>query len=58
MKNGVMVDTVTVVCDTVKDLPKAQASWDMGSIAWILDTGDFYGLNSSGEWICQTGGSK
>jgi len=54
VKDGIAVDTVTVVCDTAKDLPRAQASWDMGSIAWVLETGDFYGLNSSGNWVLQT----
>ena len=26
-----------------------------GSVAWDISSGDFYGLNSSGEWINQNG---
>ena len=29
-----------------------------GSIAWDISTGDFYGLDSSGEWIKQGQGGE
>lgn len=28
----------------------------MGSVAWDISTGDFYGLTSTGEWVLQNGG--
>ncbi|MBR1529548.1 MAG: hypothetical protein IJ642_09665 [Oscillospiraceae bacterium] len=42
-------------CDTPADLPQPRAGWLMGSIAHVISTGDFYELNSSGEWVNQTG---
>lgn len=29
-----------------------------GSIAWVIGDGEFYGMNSEGQWINQTGGSS
>lgn len=32
-----------------------------GSIAWVISTGEFYGMTSSGDWVNQTvsgGGSN
>lgn len=44
-------------CDTASDLPTVDGLEGcvlaMGSIAWDISTGDFYGLNSSGSWIKQ-----
>ncbi len=28
-----------------------------GSIAWVIGTGEFYGMTAGGEWVNQTGGS-
>ena len=48
--------------DTAEELPAADALAGrilaQGSLAWDISTGDFYGLNSSGEWINQTGGDE
>lgn len=49
-----------IECDTAADLPGIDdypgKRLSMGSVAWDISTGDFYGLNSSGEWINQTTG--
>ena len=29
-----------------------------GSIAWVIGTGEFYGMTSEGSWVNQTGGSS
>lgn len=55
-----------MVCDSVEDLPAADdisgCILDMGSIAYIIATGDIYVINSSGEWNnsngSASGGSK
>lgn len=43
-----------IFCDTDTDLPTADAidgcRLDMGSIAYVIATGDMYVLNSGGEW--------
>ena len=48
-------------CDGSSDLPVAGdfsgRTLAMGSVAWVIGTGEFYGLNSSGEWILQNGGT-
>lgn len=28
-----------------------------GSIAWVIGTGEFYGMTAAGNWVNQTGGS-
>jgi len=45
-------------CDTPADLPVPHTDWLMGCIAHVISTGDFYALNSSGEWVNQTGDSE
>ena len=60
---GRSVERLELALDTSADLPGTQngevvASGRVatqGSIAWDISTGDFYGLNSSGEWINQNG---
>jgi hypothetical protein len=46
-------------CDTSSDLPAVDGLSGrilaQGSIAWDIATGDFYGLNSSGTWVNQSG---
>lgn len=46
-------------CDTVSDLPSVNDIdgfiLDMGSIAYVIDTGDLYVLNSNGDWINSSG---
>ena len=44
---------VEVRCDAAADLPTAAANWLPGSIAWVVATGDFYGLTSDGTWVKQ-----
>lgn len=53
--DGTSRTVVEVRCDTEADLPVASASWLPGSIAWVISTGAFYGLDSSGSWIKQEG---
>ena len=53
-ENGISKFIVEIDCDVPTDLPQAQTCWLMGSIAHIISTGDFYELNSSGEWVNQT----
>lgn len=53
---------IEVDCDTASDLPTVYELdgrvIGQGSIAWDISTGDFYGLNSSGVWIKQTGSEE
>lgn len=48
--------------DTVDELPEISdfsgRILAMGSVAWVIGTGDFYGLNSSGAWVNQTTGEE
>ena len=59
--NGVEISVVRaeIDCDTAADIPAYNAvpgkKLAIGSIAWDISTGDFYGLDSSGEWIKQGG---
>ena len=44
-------------CDTVSDLPQSEyyegTEIAQGSIAWIIEAGEFYGYSSSGNWVKQ-----
>ena len=51
--NEVSQVIVEIRCDTAADLPTAAANWLPGSLAWVIATGDFYGLSSSGTWVKQ-----
>ncbi len=53
-ENGICIFIVELDCDTPSDLPTVQNNWEMGSIAHVISTGDFYSLNSSGIWVNQT----
>lgn len=48
-----------IVCDSSSDLPEVNAVSGrllaIGSIAWCVDTGAFYGLSSEGTWYNQDG---
>lgn len=44
---------VDVWADSSTDIPTAKESWACGSIAFAIDTGVFYVLNSSGVWVNQ-----
>ena len=58
--NSKSVVLAEICVDTAEELPNADGITGrilvQGSLAWDISTGDFYGLNSSGEWINQTGG--
>jgi len=54
-ENGQSRYIAEIDCDTPADLPEPETRWLMGSIAHVISTGDFYELNSSGEWVNQTG---
>ena len=60
--NGKSVVLAEICVDTAEELPNADGITGrllvQGSLAWDISTGDFYGLNSSGEWINQTGGDE
>jgi hypothetical protein len=48
-----------IICDSASDLPNADSidgiELSVGSIAWAIDTGAFYGLSSEGTWYNQDG---
>ena len=47
-----------LMIDSASELPSQEYAGyvlDMGSIAWDISTGDFYGLNSAGTWYKQDG---
>lgn len=48
-----------IICDSASDLPAADSidgmELSVGSIAWAIDTGAFYGLSSEGTWYNQDG---
>ena len=50
---------VEIDIDSAEDLPAVDElsgrKLYMGSIAWDISTGDFYGLNSAGTWYKQDG---
>lgn len=58
--SGRAVVLADVEMDSAADLPGADdfdgRTLAKGSIAHDIATGDFYSLNSSGDWINQTGG--
>jgi hypothetical protein len=52
---GLYAERVTIAADTVNDLTTAtkKTKFLPYSIAWIINSGDIYALNSSDEWILQ-----
>lgn len=52
-EDGTSKQIVEIRCDAAADLPTPGANWELGSIAWVVGTGDFYGLNSTGTWDLQ-----
>ena len=53
------IQRVEIVCDTEADLPTPEEidseGFTVGSLAWTVETGSIYGLNSAGDWINQNG---
>lgn len=47
-----------IIVDKVSELPTSPIVSDeeiaQGSIAWVVETGDFYGYASTGQWVNQT----
>ena len=44
---------VEIFADSATDIPVAKDFWLAGSIALAIDSGVFYVLNSSGDWVNQ-----
>ena len=45
--------TAEIFADTTADIPTPCENWAVGSIAYVIGTGVFYMLNSSGNWVNQ-----
>ena len=47
-----------IIVDKVSELPTSPIVSDeeiaQGSLAWVVETGDFYGYTSTGQWVNQT----
>jgi hypothetical protein len=47
-----------IIVDKVSELPTSPIASDeeiaQGSIAWVVETGEFYGYTSTGTWVNQT----
>ncbi|MBQ8927020.1 MAG: hypothetical protein IJ055_01935 [Oscillospiraceae bacterium] len=55
-RGGIPMKLVELRCDSAQDIPLTPpACWEMGSIAWDIGAGVFYGLNSDREWVSQSG---
>lgn len=52
---GLYIERVIIAVDTADELEviKGKTKLACGSIAWILNTGDIYALNSKDEWKIQ-----
>lgn len=52
---GKALERVTVAFDKAVDMVTVTEKTKFApfSIAWVLDTGDIYGLNEADEWILQ-----
>lgn len=50
-------EIMEIAVDSSSDLPTATGltghTIAMGSIAWDISTGDFYGMGSDGQWVNQ-----
>lgn len=55
--SDIAIERMDIDVDTADELPAVDAIpgkiIGMGSIGWAINDGDFYGLNSDGEWIKQ-----
>ncbi len=61
-ENELSVERMEICVDAASDLPTANSiagcKIAMGSIAWDVSTGDFYGMTSTGEWVNQSGNAN
>lgn len=48
---GIPMKCIEMMCDSESDIPEPEPEWAAGSIAYSIETGTFYLLNSSGKWI-------
>ena len=56
-KNGENFVRYELDVDTAAELPETVEEGSViaqGSIAWVISTGEFYGMTSEGEWVNQT----
>lgn len=56
LKNGKNYIRAEIVADSVSDLTVEGISnyhFTFGSIAWVVDTAEWYGLDSSENWVKQ-----
>lgn len=56
--NNEYKEIVEIRADSLADVTPPDSAWTVGSVAWIVkdsttETGKFYGLTSSGEWVEQ-----
>lgn len=56
-QEGKLVGMAEIIVDEASELVTTDGStiFTAGSIAWVIETGDFYGLTSDGEWMKQGG---
>ena len=61
-ESNLRVERMEICVDAASDLPTANSiagcKIAMGSIAWDVSTGDFYGMTSTGDWVNQSGGAN
>jgi hypothetical protein len=50
LENGQAKKLVEIRCDEIADVTPPDSEWTVGSIAWEITTGKFYGLTSDGTW--------
>jgi len=53
-KNGPTQGLKTFICDKEEDVENLPTNIKMGCIAYIIETGDIYIINSEGEWSKST----
>lgn len=57
-EGGLSVERMEIDVDTADELPAPDyfegKRLHQGSIAWVISTGEFFGLNGDGEWINQS----
>lgn len=53
--DGTPISRMEIDVDTAEELPVKikGVKLGQGSIAWCINDGEFYGMNSEGEWINQ-----
>lgn len=61
-ENGLSVERMELDVDTAAELPEADFlsghKLYMGSIAWVIETSEFYAMMSDGTWVNQGEGAE